>query len=165
MRRYKIPQNVQIEDKIFGNVLTLRQLIMIGIGGGITYVMYTILATTYDLNFIAIGVLCIPFFISVAFSFIKIGPLTLFQYTLLFFEYVLKPERRVWTKQGAESLEIAKAPVKVVTKKDKKGEKDKKHVFTKENLENLTAEDKKKALEQLSGSLDFSKNMQDHPFK
>ena len=44
--QYKIPQNVRIEDKIVGP-LTLKQLIILGVGGGITYAIYVALARVY----------------------------------------------------------------------------------------------------------------------
>ena len=39
MKKFRIPQEVQIEDRIFGPI-TMRRLIILTIGGGITYLLY-----------------------------------------------------------------------------------------------------------------------------
>lgn len=117
MLQYKIPQNVQIEDKIFGNILTLRQLIILGIGGGISYIIYTYLARVYVLGALATGIICIPFLISMAFAFIRIHNIPLFKFCLLFIEFILKPRKRVWNKEGDIVLTIPVKPGKDKTKK------------------------------------------------
>jgi len=115
MQKYKIPQNVQIEDKIFGNILTLKQLIIIGIGGAISYILYTILIRLYTLNTFEIGLLFIPAAIAVAFSFININQISLFKYMLLLLEFLFIPRRRVWDKRSMVYLSIAST--KINTKK------------------------------------------------
>ena len=69
--QYKIPQNVQIEDKIVGP-LTLKQLIILGVGGGFTYAIYTILASKYYWEVWLIPT-AVPGLLTLAFTFIKIN--------------------------------------------------------------------------------------------
>lgn len=160
MQRYKIPQNVQVEDKIFGNILTLRQLITIGLGGAISYVVYTALARTYQLNFLEMGIIGIPLYITVAFAFVRIGPISLLKFSLLFIEYILKPEKRVWTREGSYMLDLA-SPItkKVKTNKIQNTKNGEKPSITKEELENLGKNEKQKTLKDLSNALNFSKSI------
>ncbi len=113
MQKYKIPQNVQIEDKIFGNILTLKQLIIIGIGGAISYILYNFLARTYILGVIETGFISIPGLIAIAFAFIKINNISLFKFCLLFLEFIIKPNIRVWNKSGDIVLTLKLNPPKV----------------------------------------------------
>jgi hypothetical protein len=138
MQQYKIPQNVQIEDKIFGNILTLKQLIIIGLGGAISYVIYTVLARTYILGSIEIGLILIPGALSVAFAFVQINNISLFHYSLLFLEFILKPHRRVWNKSGTIilTLKLNTLPPPQKSSKQEKEPLDKKETLTK--LEELS---------------------------
>lgn len=104
MLSYKIPQNVQVEDKIFGNILTLKELLYLGVGGGISYVIYTYLARTYILGYLATGLICVPFLISLAFAFLKINDIPLLKFVLLFIEWTLKPRKRIWNKEVISSI-------------------------------------------------------------
>ena len=70
--QYKIPQNVGIEDKIVGP-LTLRQLIIISVGVGISYVLFALLSKVYELNFLEYIIIAIPMLLAVAFALIKIN--------------------------------------------------------------------------------------------
>ena len=49
MLQYKIPQDVQREDTIIGPI-TMRQLIICAIGGGIAYTLYMILSKSYYMS-------------------------------------------------------------------------------------------------------------------
>lgn len=112
MLQYKIPQNVQVEDKIFGNILTLRQLIYIMIGGGISYVVYTMLARIYVLNILEVGFICIPLVVAGAFAFIEINNVTLLKYCFLIIEFFMKPQKRVWNKAGDIIIDTSVIPKK-----------------------------------------------------
>lgn len=133
MLSYKIPQNVQVEDKIFGNILTLKELIYLGIGGGISYVIYTILVRTYILGYFAIGLICIPFFISIAFAFVKIHDIPLLKFILLFIEWTIKPQRRVWNKEivptiTQKSLQLKPKTPEEIVEEEKNMKKPREHI-------------------------------------
>jgi hypothetical protein len=101
--QYKIPQNVGLEDKIVGP-LTLRQLIMLAVGFGISYVLFAILSKLYELNFIEYGVIALPGLLAVAFALIKINDIPLLKYLFLFLEFSIKPKKRVWDHRGISSI-------------------------------------------------------------
>jgi hypothetical protein len=103
----KIPQNVYIEDRIIGPI-TLRQIILLGIGGGISYSMWSILAQAnggsapLPLTIIA----CIPFVISAAFGFVKVNDLSLLRIMFLMFERMNKPTTRAFAPRRSFSIHI-----------------------------------------------------------
>lgn len=69
--RFQVPQFIEIEDKIFGP-LTLKQFIYLAGGGGISYVVYSI----------------IPYF---TFALFFIIPIMLFSVALAFYKFNGKP--------------------------------------------------------------------------
>ncbi|MFH0820560.1 MAG: PrgI family protein [Candidatus Peregrinibacteria bacterium] len=99
MLQYKIPQNVGIEDKIVGP-LTLRQLIIVSVGCGISYTFFTLLGKMYDLNIIEYFVIALPALVAVAAALIRINDIPLPKFVLLGLEYNIKPRRRHWDHQG-----------------------------------------------------------------
>ncbi|MBN1258322.1 PrgI family protein [Candidatus Peregrinibacteria bacterium] len=103
MLQYKIPQNVGIEDKIVGP-LSLRQLIIIAVGGGISYVLFALLNKLYELNILEYIVIVIPALISVAAALIKINDITFTRFLLLALEFAIKPKKRIWDHRGIAPL-------------------------------------------------------------
>lgn len=99
--QYKIPQNVQIEDRIVGPI-TFKQLFILGIGGGITYLIYLSLAKKY---FIEVWILFVApsALLTLAMAFVKPLGVSFFHYILLFIEYMILPKKRHWVK-GADSV-------------------------------------------------------------
>lgn len=92
----KIPQNVYVEDRIIGS-LTLRQIIIVIIGGGISYIFYAYMQKTYGyvgIPFIIIS--AIPILISMTFAFVRIHDLSLLKLILLLIERSTKPHIRIW---------------------------------------------------------------------
>lgn len=103
MLQFKVPQNVGIEDKIVGP-LSLRQLITLAVGIGISYVLFAILTKFYETNTLEYIVIAIPALISAAMALIRINDVTFSKFMLLTFEYNLKPKRRLWDHRGIASL-------------------------------------------------------------
>lgn len=102
----KIPQNVYIEDRIVGP-LTLRQIITMAIGGGISYSMYASLARAYgSVDLMTTIVVWTPAVIAAAFAIIKINDLTLSRIVLLVVERMLKAPVRTWTPREGISINI-----------------------------------------------------------
>lgn len=101
----KIPQNVYVEDHIVGPV-TLKQLFIVGIGGGISYVTYAIV-TKAGYTDIPVQVMCwAPAFISACFAFMKINDLSLFNMILLTIESMNKPNVRYWSSHAGISINV-----------------------------------------------------------
>ena len=133
----KIPQNVYIEDRIIGPI-TLKQLVLCVIGGGISYALWTGLSKAYGdqgLSIFLIVISLIPAVIFIAFAFIKIYGLSLMRICLLSLEKIIKPTIRVWTPRTG-----VKISYDMYTKAKKKTEDDgleKKKKPTAEELSSL----------------------------
>jgi len=94
--QYKIPQDVQLEDKIIGPI-TMKQLGICAIGGTIDYGLYMSLSKTY---YWEVWILPVAFIalLTIAIAFIKIINLTFTKFVLLLVEYNVKPKKRFWVK-------------------------------------------------------------------
>jgi hypothetical protein len=112
----KIPQNVQIEDKLIGP-LSLRQIIIIAIGGGMSYAFYAVIEKSMGVVPIyAHALIWWPAIILTAIAVVRINDISLTRYMLLILESSLKPKIRIWQpRKGVLSL-----PPKVTEKKAKK---------------------------------------------
>jgi hypothetical protein len=97
--QFQIPQNVQREDTIFLNV-TLKQLLILLVGGGIAYSVYIIILRSGQTQLVAAIPGLLLGFVTVAVAFLKIRDMTFLAALLYFIEYSFKPKFRVW-KQGA----------------------------------------------------------------
>ena len=84
--RFKVPQDVQRADRIVGP-LTWKQLIILGVGGGICYGIYVSLAQKYFIE-IWLPPLVIVGGITVALAFLKIHGLTFEHWILAFIEFI-----------------------------------------------------------------------------
>lgn len=98
--QFKIPQDVQRPDKIVGP-LTLKQLIIVTIGGGISYVLYSILSKQYFLEVWLPPVLFILLF-TAAIAFLKIHDIPFTKFVLLYIEYKMRPQQRTWQKMAGD---------------------------------------------------------------
>ena len=100
--RFKVPQNVQREDQILW-FLTLRQVIILILGFGISYTLFNSLSKQYDLNQIEVILCWLPAAISVTISFLKIHGISLFKFVLLQIEqFIFRQPRRRWVKHAGE---------------------------------------------------------------
>lgn len=136
--QYKIPQNVGIEDKIVGP-LTLRQLIILAVGCGISYVLFAIMSKLYELNILEYIIIAIPAVLAAAFALIKINDVPLIKFLFLFLEFSIKPKKRIWDHRGiaalvAPDLTVGAAKTEVTAAEGELDEKAKKAA----NLRGLT---------------------------
>jgi hypothetical protein len=134
--RFKIPQNVQAEDKIVGP-LTLKQLIIVGVGGGIDYFLYISLAKLYVLTVWVLPVLFIGI-ITLSVAFVKIKGIPFLEFLFLSIEFHSKPKKRMWTQGGAEVFVSVTQP-RPKTKAELEQEKQQKQAPVKDlsNLDDL----------------------------
>ncbi|MFH1545763.1 MAG: PrgI family protein [Patescibacteria group bacterium] len=97
--QFKVPQNVQIEDRILP-FMTLRQFVIVGVGGGFTYLIYLMLeqqsSQVWMPPVFALGLL------TVAVAFLKIRGIPFVSFTLLLFERYLNETKRVWVKSAGD---------------------------------------------------------------
>ena len=100
--QFKVPQDVLRADKIVG-FLTLRQLIICAIGGGLAYSMYLILNKQYFIEVWLPPVLFISL-VTMAFAFVKFHEILFEKVVLLFIEYKFKPRRQTWQKMAGDTV-------------------------------------------------------------
>jgi hypothetical protein len=94
--QFKIPQDVQLEDRIIGP-LTMKQLGICIAGGSTAYVLYLSLAKNFFWEVWAIPV-GTTILLTVLIAFIRIVNVSFMQFILLLIEYVFKPRKRLWIK-------------------------------------------------------------------
>ena len=91
----KIPQNVDIEDRIIG-AITLRHVFMLLIGGGASYMSWAMLRAMGIMGFWGVIISLFPITVSIIFGFVKVQGVTFFRFCLLMIEKAKKPQRRTW---------------------------------------------------------------------
>jgi len=96
--QYKVPQDVQREDTIIGS-LTLKQIGILGIGGGISYAIYITLAKNWMIE-VWLPPTGIVVMITLAFAFLKVHNLPFHIYLMSLIEFNYLPKKRIWI-QGA----------------------------------------------------------------
>jgi hypothetical protein len=92
--RFQVPQFIEVEDKIFGP-LTLKQFIYLAGGGGLSFLIYSILGS---LLLSAIPVIAIMA-VSAALAFYKINNKPLISVAEYAFKYYLGNKLYVWKKE------------------------------------------------------------------
>lgn len=101
MHKFKIPQEVQREDRIFGPI-TFRRLIILTLGGGLTYVLFMSLSSA------GVMVWGIPTFFSGAltFSLAFIEPfgMRFSKFILRMLEFSFLPRVRLWDKRFSQDI-------------------------------------------------------------
>lgn len=102
----KIPQNVYIEDRIVGP-LTLKQVLIVGIGAGFSYALYGMMTQAYGALPLPLTIMAwIPAGIASIFAFIRINDVSMFRLMLLAIEKLNKPSTRVWTPRRGITINI-----------------------------------------------------------
>jgi hypothetical protein len=103
----KIPQNVYIEDRIVGP-LTLKQTIIMTLGGGFSYMVFAMLQKSFNGNpgIVLTVIAWIPCAISVLFALVKINDLSLLRIVLLTIERVNKATVRTWAPRTGISINV-----------------------------------------------------------
>jgi len=95
--QYKIPQNLDIEDKILGP-FTLKQFLYIIVGGIIIYVLFNIIGTT---NFTLFLLISLPIAALVlALVFVKINERPFVDFFFYFLEFLKEPREKRWMKSA-----------------------------------------------------------------
>ena len=135
--QYKIPQNVQIEDKIVGP-LTFKQLIILGVGGGISYTIYLTLAKQFYVE-VWLPIIAPIVLITLALAFVKPLGVDFSKYIALLLEFFLKPRKRMWLKGEGDVYISAFTSVSKQTKVEKKASKKRSKDRLKfDNIEEIT---------------------------
>lgn len=112
MARFKVPQNLEMEDRIIAN-LTMWQFAYLVVGGMLTYAAYMKLPT--PLNLIVAAPLG---FFTLAASLLKVNDQPFPKFFLSFLHYMITPRQRVWHKEGEEEHSLIQK--EIAKKVDKK---------------------------------------------
>ena len=137
MDAVKIPQNVNVDDKIIGPI-TLKQLFMLLGGGGVSYALYSSFKAAGQVGPATTFASLLPVIVIAAFAFIKINSISLFRFCILMGERMQKPSRRLWQPRAGIELD----PTDLINSKT--GEKKRESAKTHQT----------KAFEDLSSTLD-----------
>lgn len=158
--QFKVPQNVQREDTIIGPV-TLKQMMILGVGGGITYALYVSLAKTYFME-IWLPPVAITGGITLAFAFLKIHSLPFHKFLMNFIEYHVLPKKRTWTQNSG----VPFMPPLEEESKNKKETPEKTDEKSQKSLEELTqivdshgATDKKNTTENTADEQEYPEDI------
>jgi hypothetical protein len=113
--QYKIPQNVQVEDRIIGPI-TMRRLIILSVGGGITYLAWLKLSQLYyiEIWIFPVGILG---FLTFAFAFLEPLGMRFGKFCLRLFEFFLVPRRKVWDKRFTQNAYFSYIDYRTTSKK------------------------------------------------
>lgn len=99
MLQFKIPQNVQRDDQILP-FMTMKQLVILCIGGGVSYVSFAFLSKFFFVEiwgpvaFLLMG-------ITIAIAYVKVGGIDFSKWLLLFLEKNFVPQNRIWDNRNS----------------------------------------------------------------
>ncbi len=115
--QYKVPQNVDMPDRVIAG-MTLRQFMFLLVAGGIILMLNYLVVGPIRFLFLPMAVLVGG--IGAALAFLKINdrPLEIFITSIA--KTFINPKSRVWLKEAeASKKEVPKAPVEAITTKKK----------------------------------------------
>ncbi len=104
--QYKVPQKIDLEDKIIGP-LTLKQFIYLLIGGMLDYLIFSSIK-----SFLGWFLIFIISLVTLAFAFIQVEEQPFSYLILHLFSFLLRPKIRLWNKLApiTKSVEIKNKP-------------------------------------------------------
>jgi len=94
--QYKVPQNVDIEDKVIAG-LTLRQFMFLMVAGGIVLILRYVFVGSIGFLFLPVAILVGGFGVALAFVKINDRPFEIFLVSAT--KTLLTPGKRVWSKE------------------------------------------------------------------
>lgn len=137
--QFKVPQDVLRPDKIVG-FLTLRQLVICAIGGGISYLLYVVLSKQYFVEIWFPPVL-VTALITAAFAFFRFHEIVFEKLIFIFIQYKFLPRSRTWQKMRGDAVLSVLSPIPGSSKKTIQ-------------VQPMTAEERRKKLEEVSKIVD-----------
>jgi len=108
--QFKVPQNIDLEDKIVGP-LTLIQFLYVISGGILIYLLYLSIGGTFFFWVLSVPIATI----ALALAFLKIQDQPLSHFIKAGLMYLSRPKIRIWQRHGENYSAIKAAP------KEKKG--------------------------------------------
>lgn len=98
--RFKVPQNIDMQDRILGP-LTMLQFIYAVIGGGATYVCYMSLPSPLSILLALIVAL-----FTLAMIFLKINERPFSHFLLSLIKFMSTPKQRIWHKGQTSDINV-----------------------------------------------------------
>lgn len=109
--QYKVPQNIDLEDKIVGP-FTMKQFGYLMGGGVLVYAIYQMFLP-YVNGLLYTILLALPVaMLTVALTFIKINDRPFEYFVINLFGYIFAPKKRVWQQNYSAPAVVIKTPVK-----------------------------------------------------
>jgi hypothetical protein len=102
--RYKVPQKIDLEDRIFGP-MTMKQFIYVFAGGTTAYLLFSSFAKYFSMA-ISLVLASPPALLGLAFAFLKIQDRTFGAFLTSFLMYSLKPKIYLWQRTPDPQIEI-----------------------------------------------------------
>ncbi len=115
--RYKVPQNIDMPDRILGP-LTMLQFVYAVVGGGLAYVSFISLPAPLSTLLAIIIVL-----FTIAIIFLKINERPFLHFVASFVQYLTTPRSRVWHKGSESDLSVEIYHTKSKTDTNQVGQK------------------------------------------
>ncbi len=160
--QFKVPQNVEREDQIIGPV-TMKQLIICTVGGGLAYSIYVFLAKRYTME-IWLPPTAVVALLTLAVAFVKINDIPFLKWVMLLIEYFLTANKRVWTK-GADQIRIVDLPKKKPAETEKKNTKNHSRDDIRRLVKALDSADYSHLAESQMKEIEAEKNEKEHAEK
>ena len=99
--RYKVPQNIDMPDRIIGP-LTMIQFVEAVLGGGLAYICFNAFPSPIN-----VGLALIAGMFTVAVVFVKINERPFLFYFMALMKFIGTPKRRVWHQtDGADDMAV-----------------------------------------------------------
>lgn len=92
--RFQVPQFIEVEDKPFGNILTIRQFIYLLGGAGASFIIYQLVGSFFLSAIIALPVVGF----AIALAFVKINNKPLINTVEAAFNYYIGSKLYIWKK-------------------------------------------------------------------
>ena len=134
----KIPQNVYVEDRVIGPI-TLRQIFMTLAGGGVSYVIWSLMKAAGYVSLIAGAIALIPTIIMLSFAFVKINEISLFRFCLLIIEKQKKPTVRYFQPRTGVQIRFLGASKSVKDEAEEELEEESIHTKNISDIEKLSS--------------------------
>lgn len=98
--RFKVPQNIDIEDRILGP-LTMVQFIYAVVGGGFCYAL--LMALPKPLSYV---IICPIVLFVLGLVFMKVNERPFLNFVISVFEFLSSPKQRIWRHENLSDLDI-----------------------------------------------------------
>ncbi len=95
--QFKVPQNIDMADRIVGP-LTLVQFLYVLVGGIVIYFLFSTIGPVQPTLFLGLSVPIGLFFLALAFLKVQDQPFP--KFVSAFFIYLFRPKARIWYKEG-----------------------------------------------------------------